>query len=77
MQAEPWGPDGPYRFAHPEDAYISMNPDRLTETWNYATRSGISRIYLWGAEWWLSERNKGNSSMLNAVKELVAHPTRS
>ncbi|WP_156518550.1 hypothetical protein [Phormidesmis priestleyi] len=54
-----------------------MNPDRLTETWNYATRSGISRIYLWGAEWWLSERNKGNSSMLNAVKELVAHPTRS
>ena len=77
MQAEPWGPDGPYRFARPEDAYLSMNPDRLTETWNYATRSGISRLYLWGAEWWLSERDKGNPSMLNAVKGLVAHPNRS
>ncbi len=77
MQAEPWGPDGPYKFDHPADAYLSMNADRLTETWNYAARSGISRIYLWGAEWWLSERNKGNSSMLEAVKKRVVDPQRS
>jgi hypothetical protein len=75
LQAEPWGPDGPYQFEHPEDAYISMNPERLAETWKYATQAGISKLYLWGAEWWLAERNKGNASMLNAVKELMAdHP---
>ena len=77
MQAEPWGPDGPYKFDHPADAYLSMNPDRLIETWNYAARSGISRIYLWGAEWWLSERNKGHLSMLEAVKKQVSESQRS
>ncbi|MBE9032358.1 beta-galactosidase [filamentous cyanobacterium LEGE 11480] len=68
MQAEPWGPKGPYDFENPDDAYISMNPDRLNETWDYAANSGASRIYLWGAEWWLSERNKGKSMMLDLVK---------
>lgn len=68
MQAEPWGPKGPYEFENPDDAYLSMNPQRLKQTWDYAARSGASRIYLWGAEWWLSERNKGNSTMLELVK---------
>lgn len=71
LQAEPWGPDGPYQFDRPEDAYESMNSDRLKATWNYATQSGVSRIYLWGVEWWLAERNKGNSSMLNTAKDLI------
>lgn len=71
LQAEPWGPNGPYQFDRSEDAYLSMNVDRLNETWNYATQAGVSRLYLWGVEWWLSERNKGNSSMLNAGKALV------
>ncbi|MBW4538083.1 MAG: cellulase family glycosylhydrolase [Myxacorys chilensis ATA2-1-KO14] len=71
LQAEPWGPDGPYQFEHPEDAYLSMNPERLTETWTYAMQAGISKLYFWGAEWWLAERNKGNAVMLNAVKKLM------
>ncbi len=72
MQAEPWGPEGPYKFDKPEDAYITMNPARLRETWDYAVNGGASRIYLWGAEWWLAERDRGRSKMLDAVKGLVA-----
>lgn len=68
MQAEPWGPKGPYDFDNPDDADLSMNPERLRQTWDYAARSGASRIYLWGAEWWLAERNKGKPMMLEAVK---------
>jgi hypothetical protein len=71
LQAEPWGPNGPYDFAKPEDAYISMNPDRLQETWQHGVEAGADRIYLWGVEWWLSERNQGRPMMLEAVKHLI------
>jgi Beta-galactosidase len=71
MQAEPWGPEGPYKFDKPEDAAVTMNPDRLRQTWDYAVNGGASRIYLWGVEWWLSERDHGRSAMLDAVKGLV------
>jgi hypothetical protein len=72
MQAEPWGPNGPYEFAQPEEADVTMNPDRLRETWNYAMNGGVSRVYFWGAEWWLSERQQGRRTMLDAVRELVS-----
>jgi hypothetical protein len=77
MQAEPWGPDGPYKFDKPEDADMTMNPVRLRETWDYAVNGGASRIYLWGAEWWLAERDRGRSKMLDAVKGLVADTAKS
>jgi hypothetical protein len=72
MQAEPWGPDGPYKFDDPADAAVTMNPDRLRQTWDYAVQGGASRIYLWGIEWCLSERDRGRRPMLDAVKGLVA-----
>jgi Beta-galactosidase len=72
MQAEPWGPEGPYKFDRPEDAAVTMNPARLRQTWDYAVNGGASRIYLWGIEWCLSERDRGRSQMLDAVKGLVA-----
>jgi hypothetical protein len=72
MQAEPWGPEGPYRFDDPADAAVTMNPARLRQTWDYAVNGGASRIYLWGIEWCLSERDRGRSQMLDAVKGLVA-----
>jgi hypothetical protein len=71
MQAEPWGPKGPYDFDRPEEADYTMNPNLLEETWNRANNGGAERVYLWGAEWWLSERNHGRSAMLNAVKRLL------
>lgn len=71
LQAEPWGPFGPYHFDRPEDAYETTNPERLSELWQSVTEAGISRIYFWGAEWWLSERNKGNPIMFDTVKRLI------
>jgi hypothetical protein len=72
MQAEPWGPEGPYKFDDPADAAVTMNPARLRQTWDYAVNGGASRIYLWGIEWCLSERDRGRHQMLDAVKGLVA-----
>jgi Cellulase (glycosyl hydrolase family 5) len=71
MQTEPWGPKGPYEFDRPEDAAISMNPVRLRQTWDAAVQGGASRVYLWGVEWCLVERQRGRSAMLDAVRELV------
>ncbi len=77
MQAEPWGPDGPYKFDKPEDADVTMNPVRLQQTWDYAVNGGASRVYLWGVEWCLSERDRGRRQMLDAVKGLVAETAKS
>jgi len=74
LQAEPWGPKGPYEFDYPGEAEESMNATLLKETWTRVTEAGISRIYLWGAEWWLSERQKGNSAMLETVQSLLKLP---
>lgn len=50
MQAEPWAgfPElaGP---ATPRD----ITPGRFRTILDYSRRSGASRVYLWGAEWWL------------------------
>jgi Cellulase (glycosyl hydrolase family 5) len=71
LQAEPWGPNGPYDNTETE-AYKTMNPEMLQTIWNRATSAGISRIYLWGVEWWIAEKERGNSLMWNAGKGLAA-----
>lgn len=72
LQAEPWGSNGAYHFDRPEEAYETANPERLTELWNMVTRSGISRIYFWGSEWWLSEKAKGKPQMYDTVRSLTS-----
>ncbi|MGD9934249.1 MAG: beta-galactosidase [Dehalococcoidia bacterium] len=50
MQAEPWAgfPELADR-ATPRD----ITPGRFFTILDYSRRSGASRVYLWGAEWWL------------------------
>jgi hypothetical protein len=38
----------------------------------YARRTGATRIYLWGAEWWLYQLERfGDGRWLEAVREVV------
>lgn len=50
MQAEPWA--GFPELADPATPR-DITPGRLRQSIEYARRSGASRVYLWGAEWWL------------------------
>ncbi len=70
LQAEPWGPKGPYDNSE-EEAYQTMNPELLHTIWHRAASAGISRIYFWGVEWWIAEKERGNSAMWNTGKSLT------
>ncbi len=59
LQAEPW-------------SNVQMDPARLKEIVNYASGTGFSKAYLWGAEWWYWMKEKqGKPEMWNTVKDLL------
>lgn len=51
LQAEPWGPKANWEMSDTDQA-LSMNPEQLKKCLDFARKSGIKYIDLWGAEWW-------------------------
>lgn len=56
LQSEPWGPI-PYQNLSKEDRNRTMNPQKFKEILEFARQAGFQEFYLWGAEWWLWERD--------------------
>lgn len=51
LQAEPWGPEVlPYPSL--EEQAKTMTLEKFRENVNFARRTGLSKFYFWGAEWW-------------------------
>lgn len=72
LQAEPWT-DGDARLISPGRPSRNLSPGTLRSNVAYARRTGAERIYLWGAEWWLFQRERyGDGSWLATVRELAA-----
>lgn len=72
LQTEPWGP-GATRDLSLEEQSKSMDAKRLKKHVNYAKRTGIREMYLWGGEWWywrLVEHN--DPSLWNEAKAVFA-----
>jgi hypothetical protein len=59
LQAEPWGPKLLYDISL-EEQDKTMNLARFKYNVDFARRTGFSKFYLWGAEWWywLKENNQ-------------------
>jgi len=55
MQAEPFL-NADLRLVGPANPAPNLTPSYFRRNVDYARRSGASRVYLWGAEWWLFER---------------------
>lgn len=71
LQAEPWGPDAIIAMS-PQQRYESINPERLRQLVARVVHSGTSRLYFWGTEWWLAEKQiHHNSSMWDTGKALI------
>jgi hypothetical protein len=70
LQTEPWVPSGMYGTPIDEQ-FRSMNPQRFQQAVDYAQRTGISEVYLWGIEWWywLKQRHS-YPDMWNVAKSL-------
>ena len=70
LQAEPWIPNRPLADTPLAEQFRSMSLDRLKKNVDFAARTGMSRGYLWGAEWWLWLESHGAPEFSDYVKQL-------
>jgi len=70
LQAEPWLPSNDPKTTPLAEQYTSMNLEKLKENINFAENVGLSRVYLWGAEWWYWLREKGEMDIPNFIAQL-------
>lgn len=70
LQAEPWLPNGTVMNTSLAEQYKSMNLQRLQTNIAYSQNLGMSRAYLWGAEWWLWLKSQGESQIYDYIKNL-------
>ena len=61
LQAEPWA-DPDIRFVNPDRPARDLTAKNFRQNLDYARRSGANRVYLWGAEWWLLQRERYDDS---------------
>lgn len=71
MQAEPWRDDD-VRIISPTRPADDLTPAHFEDNIDYARRTGATRVYLWGAEWWLYQRDHyGDSTWWNLAKAAI------
>lgn len=70
LQAEPWIPNRPLANTPLDEQFKSMSLDRLKSNIDFAARTGMSRSYLWGAEWWLWLEGRGTHTFSDYIKTL-------
>ncbi len=56
IQAEPWIDTDP-RFVGPGNPSPNLTESKFRRSVEYARKTGAQRVYLWGAEWWLFQRD--------------------
>ncbi len=72
MQAEPWV-DEDLRLVGPANPSPNLTVANFHKNIEYARRSGADRVYLWGSEWWLFERQHyGDSTWWDLARAAIA-----
>ncbi len=60
LQGEPWGP-GINSVLTTEQKNNTMSRNDFYATIDYAQKAGFKDLYMWGAEWWLWEKEHNNN----------------
>jgi len=71
LQAEPWLPDLDIKVVTKEEMARSMTVERLNRHIEVAQAIGVSRAYLWGAEWWVWMDKHGDASFGQYIRKVV------
>lgn len=70
LQGEAWA-NAPLNTISIDKQYISMDIEKFKNILIYARKSGLSEIYIWGAEWWYwLKQNDDNSFWIEAQNVL-------
>ena len=71
LQGEPWV-EGWTVHAPVETQLASMNADILKDNVEFAKKTGMKEIYIWGVEWWYWMKiNQNNTTLWETAKSLV------
>ncbi|MSU75525.1 MAG: hypothetical protein EXS55_03365, partial [Candidatus Magasanikbacteria bacterium] len=70
LQAEPWIPDQTITTTPLAEQNKSLDLNRLQKNIDYAYRVGLSRSYLWGAEWWAWLAKNGHTEIADYIQKL-------
>lgn len=60
LQGEPWGPGLNTKLSQ-YDKDMTMSRRDFIDTLSYAHNAGFKHYYIWGAEWWLWEKEHNNN----------------
>ncbi len=68
LQTEPWGPQANWEMTDREQAK-SMDPTELQAAIDYAQKTGITYMDLWGAEWWYwRQTSRGDGELARCLR---------
>ncbi|MGC8775857.1 MAG: beta-galactosidase [Minisyncoccia bacterium] len=67
LQAEPWIPNSSYSLNDQAKIFSVQN---LKNNINFAKKTGLSEIYLWGAEWWYAQKLNNHPEYWEEIKKL-------
>lgn len=71
LQAEPWF-QKPVADTPLEEQFEQMNPGQMNSNVEFAERTGVGAVLLWGAEWWYWVRVHERPEMWEAAKKLFS-----
>ena len=71
LQAEPWFPE-PVQNRTPGEWYKTFDDERFRAHVEYARRTRISEVSLWGAEWWYYLKLHGEPRLWDVAKEIFS-----
>ena len=75
LQAEPWVPEGEAIIKVPfEQRNTNFDVKQLQSNLEFAQKTGIKEIYLWGVEWWYWRKINGDNTYWQFMKEFLAPP---
>lgn len=72
MQAEPWPKADRISDVSIEEQYETLSPQQFVKNIDFARRTGIDEIYLWGSEWWVWLHEQGEDEIWEEAQKLFA-----
>jgi hypothetical protein len=71
LQAEAWGTNSRGLRDIPKDELQRLFPaSKIQTNVEYAKKTGLDEMYLWGVEWWYMMKNLGDDSYIETAKKI-------